>query len=281
MPCQNQTISIKTLYSALFPRHHGERIIMVMRGYIDESYDSHIFTLSCLMATPHDWMWIESAWKKVLRNKNKELKKAGRQQISRYHATHCNGRSHEFEGWSQEEQIAFVKELLSVFRRFMTNSVAYSIPIADFVTVFPEHKAKPLPQMYGFLVKFLMTEINVQIAEIGVGYRVKPVNIALFHDRSSFDAIILDAFNQMMADPTFTGKKMFSSVTSTGWETCIPLQLADLMAYELFKDVSGKIAGRKRRKTLESMLSNDLFGGRAQIFDRKSLTSLRNKMEGK
>ncbi len=281
MLCQNQNISIKTLYSALFPRHHGKRFIMVLRGYIDESYDSQVFTLSCLMATPIDWMWIESVWKKVLRNKNKELKKAGRQQITRYHGTDCNGRRNEFAGWSPEEQVAFVKELLSVFKRFMTNSVAYSIPIKDFVAVFPEHTAKPLPQMYGFLVKFLMTEMNMQIAEIGAGHRLKPINIALFHDRSSFDAIILDAFNQMIADPTFTGKKMFSSVTSTGWETCIPLQAADLVAYELFKDVSGKLAGRQRRKTIESMLSSNLFGGRAQIFDRKSLTSLRNRMEGK
>jgi hypothetical protein len=254
---------------------------MLLRGYIDESYDSRVFTLSCLMATSHDWMWIESAWKKVLRHKNKELKRAGRQQISRYHATDCNGRRNEFQGWSSEEQVAFVKELLSVFRKFMTNSVAYSIPIADFVAVFPRTEANPLPQMYGFLVKFLMTEINIQIAEIGVGHRLKPLNITLFHDRSSFDVIILDAFNQMIADPTFTGQKMFSSVRSTGWETCIPLQAADLIAYELFKDVSGKIAGRQRRKSLESILSSNMFGGRAQIFDRKSLTSLRNKMEGK
>ncbi len=40
---------------------------MYLRGYIDESYNHRTFTLSCVMATSLDWLWIESAWKKMIR----------------------------------------------------------------------------------------------------------------------------------------------------------------------------------------------------------------------
>ncbi|MGO8774128.1 MAG: hypothetical protein ACLQHT_07685, partial [Terracidiphilus sp.] len=81
-------------------------------------------------------MWIESEWKNVLRQKNEELKKAGRQQISRFHAADCSSRLGEFKGWSVEEQIAFVKRLLVIFHKHMTSVVAYTVPINDFKAVF-------------------------------------------------------------------------------------------------------------------------------------------------
>ncbi len=113
---------------------------MILHGYMDESGNSRFFTLSCLLARPKDWMWIESSWKKALRRKNEELKKAGRQQISRFHAADCSSRVGEFKGWRIEEQIEFVKRLLAIFRNYMTSVVAYTVPIEDFKAVFHEHQ---------------------------------------------------------------------------------------------------------------------------------------------
>jgi hypothetical protein len=242
---------------------------------MDESYNSKMFTLSILLSPPHEWMWIESRWKKVLRQKNKELRNAGRPEIPRYHATDCSNLKREFKGWTVDEQINFVKRLLRALSKNMTMMEAYSVPVDDYVAVFPEHANNPLPQIYGILMSFLMTQMNHDI-----GKKAKrSVNISLFHDRSSYDSIILGAFNRMMADPTFDGQHLFSSVTSIGWEDCIPLQAADLVAYEAFKDSAGRLAGKDRRKALASLLDAENFGGRSKMFNRNALEKLRKALE--
>jgi hypothetical protein len=252
---------------------------MMLRGYIDESYNKRIFTLSCIVGTSHDWLWIESAWKKIIREKNKELRRAGRQQISRFHAADLSSCRGEFSGWSVDEQIGFAKSVLGVFHRFETVMIAYSIPIDDYKAVFPEDIANPMPNMYGLLLKFILTETVHQLIDGIEEHTLKPIHIALFHDRSDCDSEIHGAFNQMMTDTTFSHKHFFSSITPMGWENCIPLQAADLIAYEAFKDAERKLTGRARRKSLTSILESDTFGGRSASFNLKALTKLRKEME--
>jgi hypothetical protein len=250
---------------------------MILRGYIDESFNSKMFTLSCLLATPYEWNWIESRWKGALRKKNKELKKAGRPQISRYHATDCANLKREFADWDIPEQIEFTKELIGILKSRECAVIAYSVPLDDYATVFPDHAANNmlLSQANGTLMKFLMSQIVHESGGPG-----KKLSIALFHDRSSEGAHIAGAVNQMLVDPTFEGKAYFSSVTSMGWENCIPLQVADFLAYETFKDSLLVRDGKPRRKSLEALLGgSSKFGGRSKMFDVAALEILREAMQ--
>jgi hypothetical protein len=62
-----------------------------------------------------------------------------------------------------------------------------------------------------------------------------------------------------------------------GWEDCIPLQPADLLAYENLKDAELKSRGKKRRKTLELLLDLNSFGGCAKGIDAETLRKLWNE----
>jgi hypothetical protein len=252
---------------------------MLFHGFIDESYNPRTFTLACLTATTSDWLWIELAWVQILRRKNKELRRYGRPTISRYHASDCSSLKGEFEGGSVEEQIEFVKELLGVYRRHMMSVTAYSVPIEDFKAVFPECAADPLPHLYAYLVKFLMVEIVAQIADATGGQIRKPIQIALFQDRCAYGSGMSAAYNSVLDDPDFRNKEWFRGFAVDVWEKCIPLQAADLIAYEAFKDVENQAAGRRRRKSLPSILESATFGGRSKVFTRETLQSLRATME--
>lgn len=252
---------------------------MILHGYMDESGNSRFFTLSCLLARPKDWMWIESAWKKVLKWKNDELKKAGRQAISRFHAADCSSRVGEFKGWSVEEQIEFVKRLLAIFKKYMTSVVAYTVPIVDFKEVFQEHQDEAIANLYGLLTEFLMSQVIWDIEDQAGKGAISRVRIALIHDRSDYDHHILNAFNKAKNDETFRGRDAFVSITSQGWETCVPLQAADLLAYETFKDAENHVIGRPRRKSLTSILEGPAFGGRSKSFDRDTLQLFRDVIE--
>ena len=262
---------------------------MLIKGYIDESYgmdnndpSTMLFTLSCAMSNVKGWAAIESSWKKCLASKNESLKSQGRPLISRYHAADCSGFHGEFSDWDKEkDQIPFVKDLLASLTRGdgWVNVVAYSMPMEPFFEEFPECKDDPLPACYS-LIKLLMLEITDQI-ELARQRHKKPkrADVVLFHDRCPYDASILNSFNNAIADETFTERGMFHSITPLGWETCIALQAADLIAYETFKDSQRQFSGRKRHKSLDFLLSTDTFGGRARTFKPSAFSLLRKVID--
>jgi hypothetical protein len=67
--------------------------------------------------------------------------------------------------------------------------------------------------------------------------------ITLFHERCPYDGAFLQSFNRMMDDPTFAYRQYFNTIVPMGWEDCIPLQPADLMAYENFKEGLRQLPG--------------------------------------
>jgi len=68
----------------------------------------------------------------------------------------------------------------------------------------------------------------------------------------------------MMKDPTFMGKSLFSTIAPVGWEDCIPLQPADMLAYEVFKDALRQFNRKDRRASLDYLLTSGSIGGRAK-----------------
>jgi hypothetical protein len=256
---------------------------MLVVGYIDESANNKLFTLSSILTTPAKWTDIEIKWKAVLRGTNKALRKQGRPEISRYHAADCSSCKGEFAGWCVDEQIEFSKKLIAIIKYTMATVMAYSMPLDDFVAVYPERNENPEKEMYGFLLTFMMTQLIHDI-EKQAGPHLRPYRIALIHDRSSRDGDMLAAFNHMKEDVTFKGREHFTTIAPKGWEDCIPLQAADLLAYETFKDAANRISPkpRPRRKSLESLFEpNTQFGGHSLSFNRKSLEILREIQDRK
>jgi len=202
--------------------------------------------------------------------------------ISRVHASDLSNRKGEFEGWTTEEQIDFTKDLIGVFGKahhlFIT---AYSMPLDLFMAEFPESKNKVLPYCYAILLKFLMFETVDMYDSTKAQGDVRPVNIALMHDRSSYDAVLLDTFNKMLADKGFEGRKYFSSITPLAWDQCIPLQAADFLAYENMKDSDRQATGspRPKRKSLEALLSLSSLGGGTRRFDAETIRNMREYTE--
>jgi hypothetical protein len=230
--------------------------------------------LSCLLSTGKIWSELSRAWKLMLDSVNRKLKAQGRRTISRYHAADCSNLKREFADWTTDEQKAFFTDILKLFRRHQVDTVALSINLDEFHRLIPEARTEAQPDfetfLYGMTTKFLIERIANRHC-----VRNPNARIALIHDRSANDAVMLEAFNQQMADPNFTYKGCFATFTSTGWERCIPLQPADLVAYENFKDAMRKVNARDRRISLEMLIDLDAFSGRAQSMDAAAILKLR------
>ena len=83
----------------------------------------------------------------------------------------------------------------------------------------------------------------------------------------------------MRNDKTFRQRDQFTTISSMGWERCVPLQLADFLAYENLKVIERESASRPRRKSMELIVEMDSFGGRGAKLQRAGLRDIRGKLD--
>jgi hypothetical protein len=153
--------------------------------------------------------------------------------------------------------------------------MAFSMPLKDFSEVY--ECAQPALYMHGFLLKCIMHQLIYDIHKAAQGRPLRPFNIALVHERCDSDADIVKAFNQVTADESFDGRDHFATIVARGWEECIALQAADMLAYENFRDTKCVLAGKTRRLSLCSLLQGKRFGGHSIRFNRNALEEMKDK----
>jgi hypothetical protein len=256
---------------------------VLFRGYIDESFDSkqNIFALSCILAKGSDWMEFERKWKLHLAAKNRELKKADRPLISRYHASDCSGRYGEFEGWSRDERDKFVLGLFQVFSQVPTFTVVYDVQVDElcgvFCEAFPDMAKDRLEATYHWLTTFMLIQIGKDLN--GTTKNGSAIRFKLFHDQTGgngrYDPTILRAFNKLMNDKTFSHREKFTKIAPLRWQDCIALQPADLVAFECFKQAEARLEARKSRKSFDALLNLGSFGIHSKTVNKEALEHLR------
>jgi len=239
---------------------------MILRGFIDESYDEHIFVLSSLVAVGTEWRWISRDWLACSARWNEKLRSLGRPLISRFHASELNSLDNEYKGWTREEQIGYISDLIRVLGRWEgIHSYGIALDIDDFKGVFPDHAALPkhdmLGNVYGFMTKFLVYTLAPRFVAVD-----PTIRISLVHDRCEYDGVIADAFRKAIEDPAFKEANSYVSIAPGSSLEVIPLQPADLLSHENFKEAkrlykSGKRALRKRRTSLKALIKQGNIGG--------------------
>lgn len=240
---------------------------MALYGYIDDSGAGDILTLSCLIGDSPAWVFLEFEWKEILAEKNKELIATGRKPISRYHATDCSNSKREFAGWkAQEDQIPFVKKLLGAIEKHKFDIVAHSINLKELAEFVPSSRKNPASFAHVMLLHYIMEGI-----QNGTLANHPDAVIGLIHDRGRYDAVLKDAFEAKVDNPPFAAAGRFTSIWPESSEHCIPLQQADLVAYENYRESQRDHAQRDMRKSLDWILNKGQVGGYLKGFNKEAL----------
>jgi hypothetical protein len=82
-----------------------------------------------------------------------------------------------------------------------------------------------------------------------------------------------------MGDQTFNYASTYTTCAPMGWENCVPLQLADLVAYESFKHIERLRDKKDMRPSLSALLEMPTFKGLSKHMTRDHLISLRRMHE--
>jgi hypothetical protein len=246
---------------------------VVVRAYIDESVGPHkTFALGCVIAKGTEWTWVNRDWKRCLERTNRELKRAGRKCISRYHASPCESLLGEFEGWSIPEKQKFIAELLVILNKYHLHILSVTLDKAELSEVYPEIKEDRLNrESYAALAWLLFPEIVREAHTLDAHPAVKIV-----YEQGDVSQHMMSTYDRWRA-ANLSNAEIFDSIEKDSWKV-LPLQAADLVAFEGMKDrdnIKSPIK-RDRRFPLKELLGDKRHGGGRGIhFGKEGIERLR------
>lgn len=228
----------------------------MLTAYLDESYNNRTFCVGGWLASVPEWNTIEKQWiQRVEYERRKSIEK-GFPPISRYHASDCSSLKGEFDvskGWDVTRQIKFSKRLLAILAKHKPLGIVVGGSVDDYLRhLTSDTKEK---QWQAGLYYFSIMVVMDQIAQIMKAYFPRE-KVTIYYDRGKFSSMADRAFRSLKDDPRNSDiSKYFVTMGPMGWEDCVPLQPADLLAVEGLKRVDGSLNGKTAiRKSLQALL---------------------------
>jgi hypothetical protein len=243
-------------------------MFMLLRFYADESYSDTAFNFGGWLGLESEFSRLESQWLKRI---DFERRKHGK--FERFHATYCNAKTGDYQGWSDDDKIEHTKALLRIVTRRKVAAVCAGLDRAALLRAYPEEVASdPLESAYNLTVKQLMMMIARYVKKDS-GYRV-----AIVHDWAGarYNAVIQEAFSRMREDARWRDRDLFISCTPLQWQDCVLLQVADMIAFDTRKLLDQTIirSSPQMRRSLEALLGKGV-PVKARYFNEVTLRRLR------
>jgi hypothetical protein len=234
------------------------RLFCMMTGYLDESANNETIVCGGWIATDRQWDKIIPAWRSRIAYENRVSAKHDLPPITRYHANYCANLKKEFKGWTIKRQIAFAKTLQDIMaaRTSATKCTKHERPVIfGWGMSTAEFKKEIIPKATDAEVKHVCYTLCAIDCLKGIGQAMEQYypseRITFIHDRGDLAVAAQQAFEAVREKyPQFVG------LMPGGWEDFIPLQPADMVAYDLFKRISKRYTGVDQvRRSLQRLVA--------------------------
>jgi hypothetical protein len=218
---------------------HRDGVVAVIEGFIDESgihEGSPAVAVAAYLAEPADWHEFSMAWQAKLSSKG----------IRYFHAADCAALRGEFEGWDVTTKNEFVAGLLPLIGKLRCAGVAVGIVLRDFEAAIAERPryrdllGTPYTACFHWVVQKIIG---------GLQHHGDLRNVALFHEINDHQHEALDDFQWIRLHRDY-GHHLVSLAFGTK-EQFVPLQAADVLAYETFRRISN--ASGPPRRAMEAI----------------------------
>lgn len=240
----------------------------LLTAYMDESYGSRAFCVAGWLSVNRRWSIIENQWVRRVKHERRMCEKQGLPPISRYKASDMASCLGEYEGWDVTRQIRFSRKLIDILGRNKPYAIAVGAGYADFLSAFPNRKADKKWLIYRFCMMDCLVEIGNFMEHVCPKERV-----AIIYDRGPFSSAAQSAFDAIK-NSNYKNAHYLATMAPMGWEECVPLQTADLIAFEGYKLVDRHITGKfDFRKSLQRIIGNKV-GLTAKHIDLKGFQKI-------
>lgn len=211
--------------------------------YLDESY-SHppaplVYTVAGYIATVDEWRKFQKEWRG-------ELDRAG---IDFFHMAKYEARKKEYEDWSNEKRVEVLRRLHRTIHRRVLTGFAASVVVADYNEVINHNIRRGYGEPHEFAVISCMKYIRTWGNQKG---HHEPIAYVL-ESGSDRQKIVNTVFNHM--DEEQRREYRIGSWTFADKRDLNPLQAADILAYEMTKEMCRRLEKSTPRPIRRSMLN--------------------------
>jgi hypothetical protein len=244
-------------------------LFAVLAAYIDDSgnpSDSPSVVLSAFVARPRIWDKVCKKWSKIVQ---------GRYRVRVFHATDCSNGRGEFAGWPQSKRDKLFSDLIGVIEQYKElNGFSAAVSVKDYKGTVTREAHNLFQGPYSLAFQLLIQDICKRYSE----------KVAFVMDRPNKEWGKLEAiFHSTKLETRLGWPEHLHSFTGGSAKDCVPIQVADVLAYETYRDLNRRLehSARNIRTSLLRLLgSKPLEGG---YFDRAALRELisRCKKDGR
>jgi hypothetical protein len=262
-------IPIRELAGVFHPGKREKRNLLFFRFYCDESYDgkanADYFTIGGFFSDQPTWEEVEEEWNDV------NL----RYGVSGFHATWLNGYREEYKGWCKSRACQYSAELLHCVNRQGRRMRAYNCGIRGDAYRRIISDAGQIRLGHPWICCF-----QGCIAMIAKDMETLPPDASfsvVLSREKRFGPLGVAGFESMADNPNFQYRHRLMTCTSGNPEKIIPLQVADMMAFEYYKRMSGIDKGKDKRAALKLIQQHN--GYCEGFFGEETLTHMRDEIE--
>ena len=208
---------------------------MALTSYLDESgthAGSDTIVVAGFLSTPRRWELFELAWRQI-------LNKHG---IAFFHMTDFAASREQFEGWDESKRRDCLGGLLEVINHHVIGSVGIVINMSDYHALVSPEAAKYAGGPYGFAASSCMMLFSRVMEATGVLGKIAYV----FESGAEGHGQVAEAFNNTLSNPSNREYFHLLSIKFEPKQDFVPLQAADILAYELYQHLPTHLGNSSR-----------------------------------
>jgi len=218
--------------------------VLSLTAYFDESgthEGSEAVALAGWLSTDERWRRFEAEWREALSDFGVDM----------FHMNKFANGAPPFKGWPEKKRQARLARLLTIINRHALGSVGWVINKPLYDKVVAEKAQSICGSPYGLAAVACFTDVasamrGMKIVDAWVAY--------VFEKGTEGQADILKMFNENMRDPARKEHFRLLSLRFEDKRKYLPLQAADILAYELYQHFPRQL-GLSRRSPRAYVMS--------------------------
>jgi hypothetical protein len=224
-----QVQQFREVVRALHSRDSKLKMTGVFKAYLDESYDGRKEKLYLIAG----WLGSLATWEGIIPQWLDALEQAG---VSTFHMTDCAARKGEFRDLSESESERLILRLVKIVEQADIQGFWYAMLMRDYDAII---KDNPTARKVPWLNDPHCMTFGACIQEIALAMQQYPASekvMFIFDYLTKLGARTIQYYNEVNELPVFGGRMHHTMAISKKTEV-IPLQVVDLLAWEMRRDV--------------------------------------------
>lgn len=259
---------IQNLSHIIFPYNAKERVMASFAAYFDESgtHGSPVLALACCIATVEQWVEFSREWDEVLKQEG----------LTHFHMSKFEARQGEFKGWDNARRLRVQKRLLGIIARRVNVGMFCAVNLAAYDEFVTDRWRANYGSPYHFCVKICLSFIAMWAQH----YQRKEPLAYIIEQGAGYNNEINRQFCAVSANEKMRNFFRLGSLTFDDKKRALPLQAADLLTYEIWKDAVNNFVTdpdnkRPERKSLlylrEHILHQGSYWGRDEFMRQREM----------